>query len=437
LEIREIIESMPLNSRSLAAELITTLLQDHRSLKELLQQRSLLLLPDKRDRALVKEICFGVCRYYYLLVALLEKLIKKPIKDKTIYSLALIGIYQLSMLRIPAHAVVAETVNAARQLKKSWATGFINGILRSYLRQKELITTLDEITNTAHPSWLIASIQYDWPTAWLNILQNNNQHAALCLRVNQRKMARNEYLALLTKQGVTVECGQVSEQAIRVTEQCEVNDLPGFAEGFCSVQDEAAQLAASLLFLQPKQRVLDACAAPGGKTCHMLELVNELTVIALDNNPTRRDKITSNCARLNLSATVLVGDATELTWWDQQLFDRILVDAPCSATGVIRRQPDIKLLRKETDIERLAHQQINMLTNLWPTLKVGGLLLYATCSILHAENTSVIHQFLAQTPTAFERKIIADWGVPLIHGRQILPGMAEMDGFYYCKIQKN
>jgi 16S rRNA (cytosine967-C5)-methyltransferase len=296
----------------------------------------------------------------------------------------------------------------------------------------------DPVVRTAHPRWLQKSLKAFWPQQWEAICEANNAHPPMILRVNRRHHDRNAYLALLAEAGVGASACRYSQDGIVLAEACDVRTLPGFAEGWVSVQDEAAQLAADLLDLAPGQRVLDACCAPGGKTCHVLEVQSDLDqVVAIDLEAKRLARVRENLDRLGLDAELIACDARQTaTWWDGKPFQRILLDAPCSATGVIRRHPDIKLTRQAEDIPALASLQAELLDALWPTLAVGGVLLYATCSSLPTENTEVIEAFLARTPGARELDMAIEAGLRQPHGRQLLAQAGGHDGFYYAKLIK-
>lgn len=391
---------------------------------------------------LVQELCYGVTRWYIQLDAIAHQLITKPLKakDEDVHLLILLGLYQLQHLRIPDHAVINETVAIINNLKKPWAKGLVNAVLRNFQRQRtELLANLkkDYEAHYAHPDWFIKIIKAAWPQHWQDILGANNERPPFTLRVNLAKTSRADYLTLLQNQNITAIPCKYSAVGIRLENAVDVHALPRFNEGFVSVQDEAAQLAAQLLDLKPNMRVLDACAAPGGKTAHILETEPSCEVIAVDLENSRLTKVTENLSRLQLKAQLIAADASEPnTWWDGRLFDRILLDAPCSATGVIRRHPDIKLLKTDADIPNLAALQFKLLTALWPLLKPNGLMVYATCSVLPTENSELITTFLAAHSDATELKIEANWGIIQPHGRQILPTATEMDGFFYCCLQK-
>lgn len=426
------------NLRYIAARVIDSV-TDGRSLSDSLDNQ-LSSIKDSRDRGFVQAVCYGVCRFYTQLDIILSHLLQKPMNanDSDVHALLLVGIYQLMAMRIPDYAAVTETVNATEKLNKSWARGFVNAILRNYLRERESIEK--EIQDDpeglyAHPEWWIDEIKKQWPDQWQDILNANNQHPPFALRVNQQKISREDYINQLTDHvahGIPeTQCGIILETPIPAEE------LPGFYEGEVSVQDGAAQLAAEILNLSPQLHVLDACAAPGGKLLHMLEMEPTLTVVAIEKDQARLASIKENLARLKFHAEYHCADAANIDrWWDKKPFDRILLDAPCSASGVVRRHPDIKLLRQLNDIKAFAKEQLHLLSSLWPLLKPGGLFLYVTCSIFPEENVEVIKKFIATHADVQEEKIQAEWGVGCEIGRQILPGMHNMDGFYYALLRK-
>lgn len=394
-----------------------------------------------RDRALLQQLCYGTLRNFHYLQGLLQQLLSKPMKDKDrdVQALLLVGLYQLSDTRIPDHAAVAATVDATRGLKKNWARGLSNAILRRYLREKEsLATQLTQAQLDSHPNWLHREIQNQWPEQAEQILATNNEQPPLVLRVNSRHGSRAQYLARLTELDIAARAGDLSPQAIYLEEPRDVTTLPGFNEGHVSVQDEAAQLAAPLLNPQPGEHILDACAAPGGKTCHILETEPAVArLYAADIEPDRLQRVTENLQRLGLDAQTLTMDCSKP---DDSLqpagFDRILVDAPCSASGVIRRHPDIKLLRRADDIPALAQQQLAILAGLWPLLKPGGTLLYVTCSILEAENDEVIDAFVSTNDDANLQILDQPWGIATAAGRQLLPEQQGTDGLFFARLSK-
>jgi len=430
-----------MNPRLAAARALAAVLSGKASLNSSLPAQ--LDKVDERDRGLTQDLAFGTARWQPRLDLLAAQLLQKPFKaaDADVQALLLVGLYQLFYTRIPAHAAIGETVGCADKLKKPWAKGLLNAVLRRAQREGEALLAgmeRDPVVRTAHPRWLQKSLKAFWPEQWEAICAANNAHPPMILRVNRRHHSRNAYLALLAEAGIGASACQYSRDGIVLGEACDVRGLPGFAEGWVSVQDEAAQLSADLLELAPGQRVLDACCAPGGKTCHLLEAEAGLGhVVAIDLEAKRLTRVRENLDRLQLDAELIACDARDTaSWWDGKPFQRILLDAPCSATGVIRRHPDIKLTRQAEDIPALAALQGELLDALWPTLEVGGMLLYATCSSLPTENTEVIDAFLARTPGARELDLATDAGLRQPHGRQLLAQEGGHDGFYYAKLIK-
>ncbi len=395
----------------------------------------------EKDRGLYRQLCYGVLRFYPKLNGIATLLIQKPLKDKDrdVQMLILIGVYQLREMRIPDHAAVSTTVSATKSLKKHWAKGFVNGVLRQWQRnEQDLLTKLTAAEHQSHPQWLHDELVKAWPDHAAAIESANNQHPPMCLRVNYQRSSTDDYLQQLSANGIEASRCDFAEQGIRLTNPVSVEQLPQFSEGWVSVQDEAPQLSATLMTLAAGQRVLDACCAPGGKTCHLLELQPQLEqLVALDIDQQRLQKVEQNLERLQLHASLINGDASEpLSWWDNQPFDRILLDAPCSATGVIRRNPDIKLHRQPSDIVKLAQLQRKILDALWQTLKPNGRLVYATCSVLPEENEKVVASFCEQQKDARHVVIDALWGIARPYGRQLFPQDEGHDGFYYAVIEK-
>lgn len=427
--------------RAAAARVLAQVVERGRSLADVLPQ-SQTAFTDSRDAALLAELVYGTTRWYYRLELLLEALLRKPLKarDLDVRCLMLVGLYQLDRLSLPERVAVHETVQAVRALNKEWARALVNAVLRGFQRERGRLDSIaadNPAARFAHPAWLIALLQEDWPASWHDILQANNTRPPLVLRVNRRRLTRTEYLEVLGEHGMHAEPLAWSPQGLRLSRPVAVESLPGFAQGDVSVQDGAAQLAAGLLQLSSGQRVLDACAAPGGKTAHILELASAVQVTAVDIDAGRLLRVGENLARLGLQADLLAGDAgMPAGWWDGRSFDRILLDVPCSATGVIRRHPDIKLLRRPADIAQLVARQSDILNAVWPLLAPGGMLLYCTCSVLAAENAGQVGAFLKQHGDACEIPIAAGWGHACNPGRQVLPGEDDMDGFYFACVHK-
>ncbi len=425
----------------MAASVLAQVMTEGRSLSAALPP-ALAKLP-AQERALLQELCYGVLRWGPRLEMLLARLMPKPLRDKerAVYGLLLVGLYQLFYTRIPPYAAVAATVDAARALGKPWAAGLINAVLRG--AQKGGVALLaevdrDESAASAHPVWLLDMLRAGRSDDWRSIVAANNERAPMFLRVNRRRGERAVYLARLAAAGIEAAAVPHTECGVLLARPLDVDQLPGFADGAVSVQDGAAQLAAELLDPQAGERILDACAAPGGKTCHILERQPALLeLVALDQDAVRVGRVHENLARLGLTARVIVDDATRPdAWWDGVSFERILLDAPCAGLGVIRRHPDIKYLRRREDIAALTGLQGRLLDAMWPLLRAGGKLVYATCSVLPQENEMQIERFLNQHADAREQVIDAGWGRALRHGRLILPGEAGMDGFYYACLEK-
>lgn len=443
----------PAKVRAEAARIVASLLNQHGSLANLLPKPELDIDGSSEGHALLRELCFGTCRWYYSLEYTLNQLIDKPLKkkDADIHCLLLVGLYQLSFLRLPDYAAINETVNATAVLKKPWAKKLLNGVLREFQRRQTqspdaLPPQMSEMARLSYPDWLFDTLKTEWPEHYQSIMAQGNQHPPMTLRINQRLCSVADYLTQLNLHHVAAHAGRFASTAIYLEKACPVTALPGFAEGMVSVQDEASQLIPDLLALTPGLRILDACAAPGGKTCHILEQQPDLAaVVALDIEERRLARLSQNLERLRLQSmpvSIVAEDATAIDrWWDGQFFDRILLDAPCSATGIIRRQPDVKVLRRAEDIPRLNALQRQLLDRLWTTLKPGGLMLYTTCSILPAENSQQIELFLQRTPDAQELPINAgigdgEWGHECRHGRQLFPDKQGPDGFFYALLKK-
>jgi 16S rRNA (cytosine967-C5)-methyltransferase len=417
--------------RAVAAEVIARVLDERVAVDELLATADVA----PRDRSLLAALVFGALRWHHRLEWQATQLLNKPLEpsQSALAALLRVGLLQLQELRIPEHAAVSATVDAAALLGLRSAGGLVNAVLRRFQREREQLQRAESQTEEArfaHPRWLIDAIRTDHPADWRALLAANNAPAPMWLRVNLLRTTRADYLADLVQAGMAAESAPDVACALRLAEPAAVDDLPGFAAGRVSVQDLSAQRAADFLELEPGQRVLDACAAPGGKTGHILEvLAGRGEVWAVDRDAARLDRVRANLERLGLAATLKTGDATApADWWDGRPFDRILIDAPCSATGVIRRHPDIKVLRRPADVVRAMALQARLLRALWPLLAAGGRLVYATCSVLKSENEAQIDAFRAAEPT-----IEAGTGVASL---QLLPEEARGDGFYYAWLRK-
>ncbi len=432
-----------MQTRTLAALIISEVLSQQNPLNHVLE-RQLQHCPQLKDRAFVQDLCYGVLRWQPQLDAYLNKMLNKPMKAKDLDVRALIwlGLYQICHQRTPEHAAVSATVESCQELKKPWAKGVINALLRRFIREQEqLLKSIQAkpVAFYAHPAWILETLKQDWPDSWKNIANSNQQRPPLTLRVNKKNIDRQKYSEKLNAAEVKHTLANLSNAAITLEKPCDVTQLPGYEKGDFSVQDQAAQLATSLLELKSGQRVLDACAAPGGKTTHILEQDETLQeLIALDIDNSRLKRIHENLKRLGLTANVCLGDACQTTnWWDGKLFDRILLDVPCTASGIMRRHPDIKLLRKPEDLTAIAELQEKILDNIWPLLRPQGKLVYSTCSVFKRENEYQIEHFIQRHEDANLQTINVDWGVDRNYGRQILPGQKDMDGFFYSCLLKS
>ena len=417
--------------RAVAAEIVARVIDDRIAADELLPAGGIAA----RDQPLLAALVFGALRWHHRLDWQCGRLLTRPLQrgETALAALLRIGVLQLAELRIPAHAAVSATVDAAALLGLRHAAGLVNAVLRRFQREHEQLTRAEDQPLEArfsHPQWIIEALRHDHPQHWAAILDANNAPPPMWVRVNALRTTRAEYLAKLEQNGLKGVAGDV-DSAVRLEEPVAVASLPGFAAGEVSVQDVSAQRAAKLLDLEPGQRVLDACAAPGGKTGHILEIAaGRCEVSAVERDPARLEMVRENLERLQLSAMLIAGDATEpKDWWDGKPYDRILLDAPCSALGVIRRHPDIKVLRRPADVDRVVTLQAKMLQALWPLLAPGGLFVYATCTVLERENSHQIAAFRSLEPTI-------DPELPSATACQLLTGEAEGDGFYYAWLRK-
>lgn len=395
-------------------------------------------LPAEAD-AFTRALIYGVLRHRSRLDAVLVQVMDRPPQPGTpLQSLLHAGLYQLLEMDIAAHAALNETVNACEGLDLQGVRGLVNAVLRRVQREHDALLAAvpdDPALQHSYPPWLVRVIAQDWGARSDQILAAGNQQAPMTLRINPRRTSRGAYAVTLADAGHEAVTLDGLPDALQLRQPVPVDVLPGFADGLCSVQDAAAQRAVDALELAPGQRVLDACAAPGGKTAHALERA-DITMVAIDQDPARLGKVQHSLRRLGLTAHLILSDAADVRrWWDGQLFDRILIDAPCSGTGVIRRHPDIKWLRRETDLAPLAVIQARLLQRLWPCLKPGGRLVYATCSILNAEGDAVIGPFLEATPDARPAALPLQGGLATRYGLRIAPGDS-FDGFYYAALRK-
>ncbi|MDJ0832784.1 MAG: 16S rRNA (cytosine(967)-C(5))-methyltransferase RsmB [Gammaproteobacteria bacterium] len=434
-----------LHARQAALAICLALLQQRQSLTALLATHTK-RLANAQERALCSELCYGFCRYYFVLRRELAKRLSKPLKsrDRDIEVILLLGLYQLRFTRIGDHAAVNETVNLIARRKKAWARGLVNAVLRSYQREviepeRDTISSLSgEEQALAYPEWIRAKIRQDWPEQADSIYRAGNQRPPMVLRVDLERLSREEYRQLLAGQGIDSRPHPQVASALQLAAAVEVESLPGFAEGWVSVQDAAAQLAAVLLQAERGMRVLDACAAPGGKTLHILQHNPGVELIALDKDAERLPRVAQNLQRAGVEAQLICADAANTDdWFDGAMFDRILLDAPCSASGIMRRHPDIRLLREAEDVPALVQQQQRLLTAMWQLLKPGGQLLYSTCSLFKDENEAQVEHFLQNCGNGVELPLNhVQWGIERPLGRQVLPGQLDMDGFYYARLLK-
>lgn len=431
------------HTRFVALKMCLQVIEHGRSLSQVLPE-GLAQFDDRRERSFVQNLVLGTLRWQFRLMAIREQLLKKKLKakDEDVNQLILLGLFQILYTETAEHAAVSETVNVTAKLKKPWAKGLINGVLRNFMREKETICTevdLKPAQKYSHPQWFFKAMRKAYPDDWQQVLDANNQIAPLTLRNNALEQSHEALLSALNGAEIEAEAHPHCEQGIVLAQSSDITQLPTYEDGGFSVQDAAAQQAAQILQPQAGQRVLDACAAPGGKTSHLLEYANaDLDLLALEKEPERLDRLAENLHRLGLECDYRVGDAGQPDdWWDGQPFDKILLDAPCSATGIIRRHPDIKWHRIPEDIEELVQIQQQILDALWQTLKPDGQMLYATCSVLPQENREQMQAFLERTADAELIPLNVSWGWQGSEiGRQILPGQDGMDGFYYCLLHK-
>lgn len=423
------------NIRSLAAQAIEQVVEKGHSLSNVLP--ALQHKVPEKDKALLQELCFGVLRTLSQLEWFIGKLMSRPMtgKQRTLHYLIMVGLYQLLYTRIPPHAALAETVEGAVVIKRPQFKGLINGVLREFQRQQETLSGefAAHESRFLHPSWFVKRIRAAYPEQWEVILDANNQRPPMWLRVNRQYHTRDAWLALLIESGVQGFAHPDYPDAVLLETPTPVHALPGFDEGWVTVQDASAQGCVPLLDPQNGEDILDLCAAPGGKTTHILEAAPQANVLAVDIDEQRLSRVYENLKRLGMKATVKQGDGRFPEQWSAGTqFDRILLDAPCSATGVIRRHPDIKWLRRDRDIPELAALQAEILNAVWPKLKPGGTLVYATCSILPEENAQQITAFMKRMPDAQ----LVSTGTTDLPGTQNLPASTEGDGFFYAKLLK-
>lgn len=428
------------DARTLAAEVLADVAWRGASLRERLQ-RAQSELPDARDRAFLTALCNEGARWWLRFDEAIDGLLRQPLRKRepSLHALLVLGLVQLEILQLPPHAAVAATVEATRMLGRGGFAKLFNAVLRRWLRERDDFDAKldrDPTTRRAHPRWLIDTFARDWPEHVDGILAANNTPSPPMLRVNARRAPRDAVIAEFAQSGIRAAAHPSLRDVLVLDAHADLARTPGFVQGHFSVQDGAAQCAADLLDLRDGQRVLDACAAPGGKACHMLERA-DVQLTALERDPRRAASIRANLDRLGLRCEMRTGDAgSPQAWWNGRPFDRILLDAPCSATGVIRRHPDIKLHRRAGDIPQLAREQSRLLASLWPLLATGGRLVYATCSVLREENERVVDGFLSAHADAGALAPELPAGHKAGLGWQILPGEGGLDGMFYTVIAK-
>ena len=396
---------------------------------------------DAHDRALAHELCYGTLRHLGQLRDVLKPLLKRPVTDPELEALLMVTLYQLQHGSASSHAVVSHAVDAAVALRLTSAKGLVNAVLRNYLRHRDAIDRAPPSSDEArysYPQWWIDAVRAAYPVQWKDVLEEGNVHPPLTLRANRRRITRQAALADLRGQGIG--CRAIGVDGIILDTPRNVAELPGFAEGRLSVQDHGAQLAAPLLEVEDGMRVLDACAAPGGKTTHILEM-SDCTLLALERDERRLQKVRDNLDRLGLTAETRAADVTDVaSWWDGVPFDRILTDVPCTASGVIRRHPDGKWLRRPTDIVQFADQQQQIIEAAWSVLRPGGKLLYTTCSVFESENEGLVRAFVARHSES--KRCALRWpdGLTAAGDGQLLPVSAAAgenhDGFFYALLEK-
>ena len=423
------------NTRAAAASAVDQIVHSRTRLNQVLDAAASEF--SSKDRQFIADVVYGVVRWYFLLSAYANHLLSHPLKGKhrDIFCLLLVGLYQIEYMRVPSYAAVSETVSGASVLGKSWARNLVNAVLRKFLLNRDSVLSIerDDSANYSHPQWIIDLLRKQWPDEWATILHANNMKPQMVVRVNPQKCSVSEYQDMLDRINIQADPDGISPYGIRLKDRIAVSKLPGFAEGFVSVQNSASQLAAPALDIQAGHRVLDACAAPGGKLTHMLELHPDTAdTVALDISKTRCDEILDNLARVGKSAIVMTADAAQpKNWWNGKHFDRILLDAPCSALGVVQKHPDIKIHRCSADIVKSSNEQKRLLGALLPLLGAGGKLLYCTCSIVAAENDEVVDSVLHVSPGVTVEKLGTVFGRETKYGRQRLQGIDNSDGFYY------
>jgi 16S rRNA (cytosine967-C5)-methyltransferase len=428
-------------SRAAAARVLVAVRFEGQSLRAAMAP-PISTLVDMRDRALAESSVFAACRGLFRYEALLGLLLQRPLarSDAAVHALLLVGLTQLDSLGMAPHGVVDACVGAARLLQRPRHAALVNALLRRYLRERAALDAqlaTDETALLNHPAWLISALREAWGSDAEAVMAAGNCQPPLWLRVNRRRTDRASYVDMLTRAGIESMADATLPMALQLPAAPPARSLPGWDAGLVSVQDSSAQRAVEALAAEPGVRVLDACAAPGGKTAALLEAVDAVEVLALDADRERLARIGPALQRLGLNATLALGDACAPEgWWDGRPFDRILIDAPCSATGILRRQPDIRWHRRSADIAPLCALQARMLDALWPLLASGGRLVYATCSMLPDENARQIDAFLERHPDAVSLALPAAFGRVAGGGRQRLAGEDGGDGFFVAALQR-
>ncbi len=394
------------------------------------------------DRPQLQELCYGSCRFYFHFDKILQKLLKKPIKpkDRIIHFLLIGALYQINHMRTPDHAAVNQCVKALKKTNQAWAKNLVNGVLRNYLRERDQLsgTPTKLVDEQSFPAFFVDQFKQSWPEHYEDIMSASNVRPPMTLRINQQVTTREAYAKSLEKEGIEFTLTEASPIGITLSKPMPVEAIPGFSKGKVSVQDESAQLTVAGMSLQPEQRVLDGCAAPGGKTCAILESQSKLASVTALDFEKRILGIQQNLERLGLSVDLIAGDMTHPDrWWDGVVFDRILLDVPCSGSGVIRRHPDIKHRRDPDDFARFPEKQKQIIASAWDMLAPRGILLYVTCSILQQENDGVIGEFIQAYNDATIELLDPHFGIQTQFGRQRLPGVHSGDGFYFCRIRKS
>jgi len=425
------------HAQRLAARVVQAVFADGRSLTAALAAGPVARSP---QRALVHELAYGTLRFMGQLRTIVQALADRPGTDDSVEALLCVALYQLLHTTAPAHAVVDGAVRATAGLKRSWARGFTNAILRKFLRGRDAVlatVSRDPVARFSYTRWWIDRVESDYGERYEAILDAGNARPPLTLRVNRRAMAQDRYLEVLIAHGIDAHA--IGDAGVIVSPARPVPELPGYAEGAFSVQDAGAQYAAPLLGVEDGMRVLDACAAPGGKTTHLAELA-AIDLVAIDIDGSRLDRVRQNLSRLGLAAHLAAADAANTqTWWDGRQFDRILIDAPCTASGVVRRHPDVKWLRRENDVVAFTEQQRKLLDALWPCLARGGRMLYATCSIFRAENGNNVDAFCERFSDAQREPITLSSEADAENGQLLPAGPGaehNHDGFFYALLHK-